>query len=272
VAPSAASQIEVKVSMTSLERTKEIACLVRTDDPESPTVRYTAKVSVVRAVEFQDDRLSLGTLPFGQSSGKLVNLKVTTPRGAKHRIASLQASGPLLAARIVDDQPPPSTVGDYSTWQYPVQVTFQPEPEAQSVPLFVLATVSIDGREHQAETELSWRPEREFVTHPSRVVLAVDPSVGGKSATIEVGRIDGQPFSLVVAKSSSPRLKIHPMSEGLCTSQSVQVEFLGEAQESDRIVSVVTIQTDSQIEPRFYVPVAVFATRNSTHARETVLP
>lgn len=258
--PGARCTINATVAISAPERTKEISCVVSTDDPANQSIRYSATVSIVQPIEFTDDFCNLGPIRLDRLTTSRLTLTVTSPRDAKPHIKLIQGNFPQLTAQLADEAPLSSEVGHSTRWQFLVNVALRPDATLINVPLFLRAVATIDQQDFSAETAIVWHPESQFLVNPSRVVLPVSLIDRQPSSVVTIRRRDGHNFEVVGVSCLNPRLAATFTPAPDLSSSTLTVTLVGDIGASDRFTSILSIATDSKVEPEIHVPAVAFAT------------
>jgi hypothetical protein len=260
LAPGAQCTINATVAISAPERTKVISCVVSTDDPDNQSIRYSATVSVVQPIEFTDDFCNLGPIRLDRLTTSRLTLTVTSPGDAKPHIKLIQGNFPQLTAQLAEEAPLSSELGNSTRWQFPVNVALRPDATLINVPLFLRAVATIDQQDFSAETVIAWQPESQFLVSPSRVVLPVSLVDRQPSSIVTIRRRDGDNFEIVSVSCLNPRLAATFTPAPELNSYTLTVKAVGDIDASDRFTSMMSIATDSKVEPVIQIPAVAFAT------------
>lgn len=250
------SHLTLNVSLTSFERTKQVSCVLVTDDSQEPHKRFSAKVTVMQPVQFDDESFDFGQLRLNDSVRKELVLTLCAKGNAAPKLNDVAGNTPALIAVPDYSRLSSSTINDLVIHRLPIVVTFQPDESTLGVPLTVRASTIVDGIAVSAELPLRWRPKRQFAVSPPRAMLTLGESESTpKSVSINLKRKDSRPFGIkgVVSNSKMISAAVAPQTDD--REAAIEVRWSGESALPERLVSTVVVTTDNSLEPRLIIPV-----------------
>lgn len=257
-----AAQLTLNVRLTPHERTKQVSCVLITDDSNEKHKRFSAKLNVMQPVQFEGESYDFGQLRLNDAVSREISLLFCTRGTSPPKVNDVGGNTPSIAAVCDSNRISTTPVNDLVVHRLPIVVTFKPDEATIGVPLTLRASAIVDGVALSAESPLLWCLERQFALSPQRAVLSNGDSNSPQPVLIIVRRKDNGPLEIKGVRSNSKLISASVTPATNAREAAIEVRLLPVDSFPDRLVSTIVVMTDDPLESRLIIPV-VFMRSNS---------
>ncbi|MGI8980937.1 MAG: DUF1573 domain-containing protein [Pirellulaceae bacterium] len=251
-----ATRLTMNVRLTPYERTKQVSCVLVTDDPDEPHKRFSAKLNVVQPIQFEEESYDFGQLRLNDSVRREFSLTFCTRDNTPPKLVKVAGNATSLDAIPDFGRIRSTTVNGLVIHHLPVAVTFSPDETSVAVALALRASAIVDGSPVTAELPLWWRPERQFSMAPRRAILTIEDNESSpKPVSIRVTRNDQGSFRIKQVVSNNKLISASLASQTNDREAAIEVLWVAEDSLPGRFATTVVVTTDHPLEPRLIIPV-----------------